>query len=201
MRRLVLLLALVLVAPAGAATIAGTVRGELLVGTAAPDTIRAGAGNDLVQAAFGGVDTVDCGAGNDLVSADAGDRIKGCETVARRLSVDATTNADSQHETAVEPDSFSFGSTIVAVFQLGRRSAGAAASIGTAVSHDAGRTWQRGALPAVTVNSRPAGPETAASDPTVAYDAMHNTWLAGTLTIERGGSHIYVSHSTHAAHW
>jgi hypothetical protein len=200
-RRLSLLLALVLVAPAGAATISGTVRGELLVGTAAPDTIRAGAGNDFVQAAFGGVDTVDCGAGNDLVSADASDRLKGCETVARRLSVDGTTNADSQHETAVEPDSFSFGSTIVAVFQLGRRSAGAAASIGTAVSRDAGRTWQRSALPAVTVNSKPAGPETAASDPTVAYDAMHNTWLAGTLTIERGGSHIYVSHSADGEHW
>jgi hypothetical protein len=200
-RRLIFLLALVLAAPAAAATISGTVRGELLVGTAAPDTIKASAGNDFVQAAFGGVDKVDCGGGNDLVSADASDRLKGCETVAHRLSVDAATNADSQHETAVEPDSFSFGSTIVAAFQVGRRSAGAAASIGTAVSRDAGRTWQRGALPGVTVNSQPAGPETAASDPTVAYDAMHGTWLVGTLTIEPDGSHIYVAHSTDGEHW
>jgi hypothetical protein len=200
-RRLVLLLALVLAAPAAAATIAGTVHGELLVGSPAPDRIRAGAGADFVQAAFGGVDTVDCGAGNDLASADLGDRVTGCETIVRRLSVDTGTNSDSQHETAVEPDSVSFGSTIVSVFQLGRRSAGAAASIGTAVSRDAGRTWLRSSLPGVTVGSRPAGVELAASDPTVAYDAAHNTWLAGALTIDSGGSHIYVARSTDGLHW
>jgi hypothetical protein len=200
-RRLVLLLALVLAAPAAAATIAGTVHGELIVGTPAPDTIEAGAGADVVQAAFGGVDRVDCGAGNDIASADLGDRVSNCETVDRRLSLDAGTNTDSQHETAVEPDSFSFGSTIVSVFQLGRRAAGAAANIGTAVSRDAGRTWLRSTLPGVTVDSKPAGPELAASDPTIAYDALHNTWLAGTLTIDSGGSHIYVARSTDGLHW
>ena len=39
----------------------------------------------------------------------------------------------------------------------------------------------------MTVESTPPGPETAASDPTVAYDAVHGVWLVGTLTIEPGG--------------
>ena len=192
---------LVIAAPAAAATISGTLRGELLLGSAAPDRITAGAGSDFVQAAFGGVDRVDCGAGNDLVSADLSDRLAGCETVVRRLSVDPTANSDSQHETAVEPDSFSFGSTIVTAFQLGRRASGAAASIGTAVSHDAGRTWQRSTLPGVTIQSQPAGSQTAASDPVVAYDALHSTWLVGTLTLEPSGSHVYVARSTDGQHW
>ncbi|MCW2975881.1 MAG: hypothetical protein JWM06_1162 [Actinomycetia bacterium] len=201
MRRLVLLLALVFAAPAAAATIQGTIHGGLLLGSPAPDRINGGTGADFVQAAFGGIDRVDCGAGNDLVSADLGDRIVNCETVVRRLSVDPYLGSDSQHETAVEPDSFSFGSTIVAAFQLGRRVSGAAANIGTAVSRDAGRTWQRSALPSVTIASQPAGPETAASDPSVAYDAVHGAWLVSALTLEPGNSHVYVSHSTDGAHW
>lgn len=202
MRRLVVLLALVLVAPAAAATIKGTSHGELLVGTPLPDRILAGAGNDFVQAAFGGVDSVDCGAGSDVVSADLGDKVSAnCETVSRRLSVDLYTNSDSQHETAVEPDSFSFGSTVVAAFQLGRRSAGGGANIGTAVSNDGGRTWQRSALPSVTTSSVPAGPETAASDPTVAYDTVHGVWLVATLTLEPNSSHVYVARSTDGLSW
>jgi BNR repeat-like domain len=201
MRRLALLLALVFAAPAAAATIHGTLGGELLLGSPAPDRIKAGAGADFVQAAFGGIDRVDCGAGNDLVTADLGDRLVNCETVVRRLSVDPYLGSDSQHETAVEPDSFSFGSTIVAAFQLGRRVSGAAANIGTAVSRDAGRTWQRSALPSVTIASEPAGPETAASDPSVAYDAVHGTWLVSALTLEPGNSHVYVARSTDGEHW
>lgn len=198
MRRLVVLLLLVLAAPAAAATIRGA---GLIVGGPAADRITAGRGNDFVQAAFGGTDRVDCGAGVDLASADLSDRVVRCETVVRRLSVDPYTNPDSQHETAVEPDSFSFGSTIVTAFQLGRRSSGAAASIGTAVSRDAGRTWQRSTLPGVTVNSQPAGPEIAVSDPTVAYDALHGTWLVGMLTLEPNGSHVYVARSPDGLHW
>jgi hypothetical protein len=201
MRRLALLLALVFAAPAAAATIHGTLGGELLLGSPVPDRIKAGPGDDFIQAAFGGIDRVDCGAGNDLVSADLGDRLVNCETVVRRLSVDPYLGSDSQHETAVEPDSFSFGSTIVTAFQLGRRVSGAAANIGTAVSHDAGRTWQRSALPSVTIASQPAGPETAASDPSVAYDAVHGAWLVSALTLEPGNSHVYVTRSTDGEHW
>jgi len=119
--------------------------------------------------------------------------------VSRRLSVDPYSNPDSQHETAVEPENFAFGNTVVAAFQLGRRDGGAAANIGTAVSHDGGRTWQRAVLPGVTVNA--GGPETAASDPTVAYDAVHNVWLVGTLTIHQGGSTVTVARSSDGLHW
>ena len=130
---------LVLAAPAVAATIHGTAHGDTIVGTPAPDTITARAGNDFVQVAWGGTDRVDCGPGRDIVSADAADRIAAnCEVVSRRLSVDTSTNPASQHETAVEPDSFAFGSTVVAAYQVGRFANGGASNIGVSVSTDAG---------------------------------------------------------------
>jgi len=199
-----LLAALALAAPAAAAaaTIHGTAGSDAIVGTPAADTIVAGAGNDLIQAAFGGVDRIDCGPGRDIVSADQSDRVAAnCEVVSRRLSVDLSTNPQSQHETAVEPDSFSWGSTVVAAYQLGRFETGAASNIGVSVSRDGGRTWQRTTLPAVTVESQPPGPELSASDPTVAYDAVHGVWLVGTLTLEARSSHVYVARSTDGLHW
>jgi hypothetical protein len=203
-RRLALLLLVLLFAStATAATIRGTKIGDLIIGTPTPDRIVAGAGNDLVQAAFGGTDSVDCGAGIDIVSADAVDKVaSNCEVVSRRLSVDAYKNPDSQHETAVEPDSASWGDTVVAVFQLGRRVNGAAANIGTAVSRDDGRTWTRALLPGTTLNAVPPGNELAVSDPSVAYDAMHGVWIVSTLTLEGADlSHVYTSRSTDAVHW
>jgi hypothetical protein len=187
---------------ATAATIRGTKAADTIVGTQAADSITAGAGADRIQTAFGGVDRVDCGPGVDLVAADLSDTVSSnCEIVSRRLSVDPYANADSQHETAVEPDSASSGSTIVAAFQVGRRENGAASNIGTAVSTDAGRTWQRSFLPGTTTNATPPGPETAASDPSVAFDATHGLWLVSTLTIERSFSHVYVSRSTNGKTW
>jgi hypothetical protein len=200
-RRLAVLLALVLVPAAAAATVKGTPRADLLVGTPAPDRLTAGGGNDAIQAAFGGTDSVDCGAGRDTVSADQADRLRNCEVVSLRLSVDPYANADSQHETAVEPDSFAYGGTVVATFQVGRRRDGASASIGTAASTDGGRTWTRAFLPGLTVNSQPPGPQTAASDPTVAYDAVHGVWLVAALTIARNTSDVFVSRSTDGVHW
>ena len=198
----VLLLLLALASTAAAATIQGSQRGELIAGTEVADRVLAGGGADRVQVAFGGVDRVDCGAGVDIVSADASDRIApNCEIVSRRVSVDPYANADSQHETAVEPDSAASGSTVVAVFQVGRRENGAASNIGAAVSTDAGRTWQRSFLPGTTANATPPGPELAASDPSVAFDALHGVWLVSSLTIERSFSHVYVSHSTDGKSW
>ena len=204
MRRLLpVLLLLALASTATAATIQGSKRGELIVGTQAADRVLAGGGADRVQVAFGGIDSVDCGAGIDIVSADASDRVaSNCEIVSRRLSVDPYTNGDSQHETAVEPDSASSGSTVVAAFQVGRRENGAASNIGTAVSTDAGRTWQRSFLPGITANATPPGPETAGSDPSVAFDAVHGVWLVTTLALEGGQSpHIWVSRSTDGKSW
>jgi hypothetical protein len=197
-----LVLALVCVSTAAAAAPSGTNGSDTIVGTPAPDAIKARGGNDFIQVAFGGKDRVDCGPGKDVVTADLSDVVAAsCDVVSRRLSVDPYSNADSQHETAVEPDSASFGNTVVAVYQLGRREGGAAANIGTAVSRNAGRTWTRSTLPGTTVNATPPGPEIGASDPVVAYDAAHNVWLVGTLTIEKSFSHIEVARSTDGQHW
>src|SRR3954469_16958341 len=203
MRRSALLLLLLLFASsATAATIHGTKTADTIVGTPNPDRIVTGAGSDLVQAAFGGTDSVDCGAGSDIVAADGADKVKAnCEVVSRRISVDPYANADSQHETAVEPDSAAWGDTIVAVYQLGRREGGASSNIGSAVSRDDGRTWTRSQLPNTTVNAVPPGPELAASDPSVAYDALHGVWIAATLTLERNSSHVFTARSTDGEHW
>jgi hypothetical protein len=172
----------------------------LAASTAAAATIHGTTRADLVQAAFNGPQKIACRAGVDIVSADGADRVgSDCEIVARRLSVDPYANGDSQHETSVEPDDFAYGNTVVAAFQVGRREAGAAANIGTAVSADGGRTWQRGYLPGVTANA--GGLEQAASDPSVAFDAVHGVWLVSALTIHPGGSHVFVSRSNDGEHW
>jgi BNR repeat protein len=189
---LVFLLVLLFAASAGAATIRGTARGEVVRGTARVDR---------VDVAFGGTDRVVCGRGVDYVVADSGDRVAGdCETVARRLSVDTSRNTASQHETSVEPDSFAWGSTVVATYQVGRFQNGGASNIGFSLSRDAGRTWQSGLLPNLTVESTPPGQEQRASDPAVAYDSTHGVWLIATLPLTPD-TVIAVSRSSDGLHW
>jgi hypothetical protein len=198
----ILLLGSVLVGTAAAATVRGTARGELLRGTARPDRILGGAGDDRISAAFGGTDTATCGAGRDLVVADRSDRVaRDCELVVRRISVDATTNPGSQHETAVEPDSFAWGTTVVAAFQVGRFASGGASAIGWATSTDEGQTWRNGTLPGLTLESKPAGDQSRASDPAVAYDAVHGVWLVSSLTLVSNTSNIRVSRSANGVAW
>jgi hypothetical protein len=203
MRRLLIAFAFVFfAAPAAAAIVHAPKHGGLALGTAAPDRIVGGPGNDLVQAAWGGADRVTCGGGFNVVAADLGDRVAAdCQVVSRRLSVDPSTNPSGQHETAVEPADAAWGSTVVATYQVGRFGTGGASFIGFAISSDAGRTWTRGLLPEVTVESKPPGPERAASDPTVAYDATHGVWLIAALTLEQGGSRVMVARSTDGVHW
>src|SRR6185437_11292212 len=67
-----------------------------------------------------------------------------------QVSTDTFTDAQAQHRTEVEPDTFSFGSTIVSAFQVGRVSGGGASDIGWATSKDAGSTWDHGSLPGIT---------------------------------------------------
>ena len=93
------------------------------------------------------------------------------------VSTDPYTNTTSYHQTQVEPDTYSFGSTIVAAFQSGRFSDGGSSNIGYATSTDNGATWTNGFLPGTTVYATPAGPWARISDPTVAYDAKHNVWI------------------------
>ena len=100
-----------------------------------------------------------------------------------QLSSDPYTNTASQHQTEVEPDSFAYGSTIVAVAQVGRFSDGGASNTGWATSTDNGATWQKGFLPGTTVFATPAGSYDRLSDPTVTYDAAHQRWMIASLAI------------------
>lgn len=70
----------------------------------------------------------------------------------KQISTDPFTDVDAQHKTEVEPDTFSFGSTIVSAFQVARIVEGGGADIGFATSTDGGKTWTAGYLPGLTVN-------------------------------------------------
>ena len=72
-------------APARGSRIWGSRRAETIRGTAGPDRIRAGDGNDLIRVRRGWIDRVRCGGGNDTVRAGRRDRIADdCEQVFRR---------------------------------------------------------------------------------------------------------------------
>jgi hypothetical protein len=115
-----------------------------------------------------------------------------------KLSSDPYTNTTSSHRTEVEPDSFSFGSTIVAAAQVGRFYDGGASNIGWARSTNSGATWTNGFMPGITKFA--SGPYDRVSDPSVAYDAAHNVWLVSSLALlEAGGVHgaaVLVNRST-----
>ncbi len=114
-----------------------------------------------------------------------------------RVSQDPYTNKSSEHRTEVEPDTYSNGSTIVSAFQAGRFSNGGASNIGWATSTNNGKTWQHGFLPGTTVYATPPGTYDRISDPAVAYDAKHNTWLISSLPIKGlNGAGVLVSQST-----
>src|SRR5947209_15461903 len=82
-----------------------------------------------------------------------------------QLSRDPYTNSTSQHQTEVEPDSYSNGTTIVAATQVGRFTDGGASNIGWSTSTDNGTTWQGGFLPNTTINATPPGTYDRVSDP------------------------------------
>jgi hypothetical protein len=173
-----------------------------LAGTADAAVIRGTAHSDGIAAQDGRRQTVACGRGRDVVSADRIDVVRGdCETVSRQLSRDTLVSGPAQHSTEVEPDSFASGRTIVSVFQVARIHAGAAMQIGWATSHDAGKTWRNGYLPGLTIFSVPAGVARAVSDPAVAYDAAHGTWLAATLAVSGSFSQLPVSRSPDGIRW
>ena len=186
----------------GSDRLSGLAGADLLVGGAESDRIAAGPGDDRVAAQYDGArDSIACGAGRDLVNADQDDAVaRDCEVVSRRLSDDPYRDPDSQHRTAVEPDSFAFGSTIVTTYQVGRFFDGGASSIGFSASTDGGRTWASGQLPALTVRSRPAGRFERASDPVVAYDAAHGVWLIASLAFSPT-TELLISRSSNGLSW
>src|SRR5947207_13789670 len=68
-----------------------------------------------------------------------------------QISSDPYTNSTSQHHTQVEPDIYSFGSTIVAAFQTGRFFDGGGSNIGWATSTNSGTTWIHGSQPGTNI--------------------------------------------------
>src|SRR2546421_4464775 len=115
-----------------------------------------------------------------------------------QLSSDTFTNPDSQHATEVEPDTFSFGSTIVSTFQVGRFFNGGSSNVGWATSTDNGSTWKSGFLPGTTVFAKPKGKFARQTDPAVTYDAKAQVWIIVSLGLDSSGvgTGIVVSRST-----
>ena len=112
----------------------------------------------------------------------------GANVPVTRVSADPFTNTTSQHATEVEPDTFAFGSTVVAAYQVGRFFNGGASDIGYARSADGGATWGTSSfLPGLTFNAGPfsgaGSPYERVSDPSVAYDAKHNVWMISSIPL------------------
>jgi hypothetical protein len=122
-----------------------------------------------------------------------------------RVSSDPFTNSTSQHATEVEPDTFAVGSTVVATFQVGRFVNGGSTDIGFARSGDGGATWGTpGFLPGLTSTSgAPGSPYQAVSDPSVAFDAAHGTWLISSIPLLPNGvvPTVLVSRSADGQTW
>lgn len=118
---------------------------------------------------------------------------------------DPFSNLQSQHATAVEPDTFAFGNTIVTVSQVGRYFDGGASGTGFATSTDGGATWTSGVLPGLTVHQSPPGPYDRVTDPVIAYDPQDGVWLAQSLALtEAGGltgAAVVVNRSTDGLTW
>jgi hypothetical protein len=112
-----------------------------------------------------------------------------------QLSSDTFTNASSHHATEVEPGSYSFGTTIITSFQVGRISGGGAADIGYAISNDSGATWQNGLLPGLTTFEG-AGTNSAVSDTSVIYEVKHGVWMISSLPISATRIQVAVSRSS-----
>jgi hypothetical protein len=114
------------------------------------------------------------------------------------LSTDPYTSTQNYHQTEVEPDTFSFGSTIVGTHQTGRFTDGGSNDIGWITSTNNGATWSHGFLPGTTVYSTPPGPWARISDPAVAYDPKHDVWMINSLGLDAGvnGASILTSRST-----
>jgi hypothetical protein len=113
-----------------------------------------------------------------------------------QVSTDPFTDTQAQHQTEVEPDTFTFGNTIVATFQTGRVFGGGSSDIGWATSTNGGSTWTHGFLPGITGNTSPAGPYGQASDAAVAFDAKHNVWLISSLGLRSTSVDVLTSRST-----
>jgi hypothetical protein len=121
----------------------------------------------------------------------------------QKISTDKFTNSDSVHQSEVEPDTFSWGNTIVSTSQVARRPGTVgwgSADIGFSTSTDGGLTWTYGYLPGLTVNYK-GGKYYGAADPSVAYDAKHGVWMISYLPLINPIGDVGASTSTDGIHW
>jgi hypothetical protein len=176
---------------------------DFLIGGVGRDRSNGGAGRDRVAAeSDDSIDRISCGSGADVVTADLDDDVAAdCELVSRRLSDDPYTTSTSRHKNAVEPDSFTFGHTTVAAYQVARRRNGGAVNIGFAVSSDDGQRSPSGLLPGLSRTSTPPGPADRVTDPAVAYDSEHRLWLIAALGAGKQTTRITVSRSPDGTTW
>jgi hypothetical protein len=118
-----------------------------------------------------------------------------------KISTDSFHNSASQHKTEVEPDTYSWGSTMVAAFQVARIYSGGGADLGFSTTTDGGQTWVQGYLPGLTVNYK-KGTYAAASDASIVYCEKYGVWLYSSLPIaSNGGVDVAVSRSTDGLNW
>jgi hypothetical protein len=101
------------------------------------------------------------------------------------ISTDPYTNPTSHHQTEVEPDTYSWGSTVMAAFQVGRFSDGGSSNLGFATTTDNGTTWTNGFMPGTTVYANPPGTWARISDPTVTFDVKHGAWMIVGLVLDQ----------------
>src|SRR5437588_12576765 len=110
--------------------------------------------------------------------------VAGANVPLTQVSADPFTNSTSQHATELEPDTFAYGGTVVATFQVGRFFNGGATDIGFVRSDNGGGTWDGpGFLPGMTFSAGAASPYERVSDPSVAYDAAHGVWLISSIPL------------------
>lgn len=118
-------------------------------------------------------------------------------SAAKQISADPFGGDGGQHSTQVEPDTFSYGTTVVSAFQSGRfHTGGGASGISFATSVDGGKTWVTGVVPGLTVLS--GGTANRATDPSVSYDPVRNVWMIASMLITDPGTQTryVVSRST-----
>jgi hypothetical protein len=136
-----------------------------------------------------------------LTARTAATRRERVRTQPTQLVRDRFRGLGAQEGTAVEPDSASHGSTVVAAYQVGRFVDGGALAIGFATTKNAGQTWRSGLLPSLSQAAKPAGAAEFVADPSVAFDAKHGYWLIASLTALPTANAIVISRSRNGLNW
>lgn len=129
------------------------------------------------------------------------------QTIATDPYTQATCAASgaTNHRANAEPDSFAYGSTIVAAYQVGRIYDGGACAAGFSTSTDNGAHWTTGLLPGITKRTGGSTYDRV-TDAAVAYDVKHGVWLVSTLGLvelpgDLRGAAVLTSRSKDGKKW